>query len=135
MKRLLPSVLLIGLVFAGHTPNSLQTTEIATASTEPLDAARAVTIVAKSTPDRWNPTIPSVQRVAIQSTSTVASEAGSALAPSVEEIFAPSLPQKTEGPAQPRPSEAVGDDAMWVVVIRGASVHSGPSVSAPIISY
>ena len=24
---------------------------------------------------------------------------------------------------------------MWVVVIRGASVHSGPSVSAPIISY
>jgi hypothetical protein len=140
MKRLLLSVCLIGIVFAGHTPNSLQTTQIAPVSAEPIDAARGVTIVAKSTPDRWNRTNPSVQRIAFRSSSITdtpeaSSAKGSALVPSVDEIFAPALPQKTEAPAQPQPSEAVGDDAMWVVVIRGASVHSGPSVSAPIVSY
>jgi hypothetical protein len=140
MKRLLLSVCLIGLVFAGHTPNSLQTTQITPVSAEPLDAARTVTIVAKSTPDRWNRTNSNLQRIAFQSSSITdtpeaSSAKGSALVPSVEEIFAPSLLQKTETPAKPRPSEAVGDDAMWVVVIRGASVHSGPSVAAPIVSY
>jgi hypothetical protein len=139
MKRLLLSVCLIGLVFAGHTPNSLQTTQITPVSAEPR-AARTVTIVAKSTPDRWNRTNSNLQRIAFQSSSITdtpeaSSAKGSALVPSVEEIFAPSLPQKTETPAQPRPSEAVGDDAMWVVVIRGASVHSSPSVAAPIVSY
>jgi hypothetical protein len=140
MKRLLLSVCLVGIVFAGHTPNSLQMTQITPISAEPLDAARAVTIVAKSTPDRWNGTNPSVQRIAFRSSSITdtpeaSSAKGSALVPSVDEIFAPALPQKTEAPAQPQTSEAVGDDVMWVVVIRGASVHSGPSVSAPIVTY
>ena len=59
---------------------------------------------------------------------------GSAPAPSVKEIFAPSLPQKTEPAAQAETS-APNANAMWVVVIRSTPVHSGPSVSAPIVAY
>ena len=53
---------------------------------------------------------------------------GSAPVASVEEIFTPALPQKTEAREDRR-------DAMWVVVIRGAWMHSGPSVSAPIVGH
>ncbi|MGB0055350.1 MAG: hypothetical protein WBQ20_01040, partial [Methyloceanibacter sp.] len=78
MKRLLLSVCLIGLVFAGHTPNSLQTTQITPVSAEPR-AARTVTIVAKSTPDGWNRTISNLQCIAFQSSSiTDTPEASSA---------------------------------------------------------
>lgn len=138
MTRLLLSVCLVGIVFDGHAPNSLQTTQITTAAAERLDAERAVTIVPKSTPASWNRTNPNLQRVAFRSSadgSETATGNGSAPVPSVEEIFAPALPQKTEAPAQPAPSDATDANAIWVVVIRGTPVHSGPSVSAPIVSY
>ena len=44
--------------------------------------------------------------------------------PTLSESFAPS--------ASPVP-EVKNQEANWVVVIRGATVHSGPSVSAPIV--
>ena len=93
MKRLLLSVCLVGIVFAGHTPNSLQTTQITTASADPFDAARAVTIVRKSAPDRWNSASPqnfSVQRVALRSSDTpdLGTPKGSALVPSVGDLCA-----------------------------------------------
>jgi hypothetical protein len=123
--------------FAGHAPNSLQTTQITTASAERLDAERAVTIVPKSTPASWNRINPNLRRVAFRSFadgSETATGNGSVPAPSVEKIIAPALPQKTEAPAQPAPSDATDANAMWVVVIRVTPEHSGPSVSAPIVS-
>jgi len=139
MKRLLLSASLVGIVFAGHTHSS-QMMQVAPIGAEPLNAARAVSIVRKSAAlDRSNPQNLSVQRVAFRSSATTDSSdqgapKGSALVASVEEMFAPSLPQKTEVPAPPA-SEAVDENAMWVVVIRGAWMHSGPSVSAPMVGH
>ena len=48
MKRLLLSVCLIGTVFAGHSPNDLQSTQLATASIALLDAERAMTNARKT---------------------------------------------------------------------------------------
>jgi hypothetical protein len=61
MKRLLLSVCLVGIVFAGHAPNS---TQITTASAERLDAEHTVTIVPKSTPASRNRINPNLRRVA-----------------------------------------------------------------------
>jgi len=138
MKRLLLAVCLIGVVFAGHSPNDLQSTQLATPSIALLDAKRAMTTAPKTpapvTGERLVQQNANFERVPSADSSETVRANGSAPAPSVEGIFAPSLPQKTEPAAQPETS-APNVNAMWVVVIRGTPVHSGPSVSAPIVSY
>ena len=46
----------------------------------------------------------------------------------------PSTPDSSE-PSVPDVSEGSNEEANWVVVIRGATEHSGPSVSAPTVRY
>jgi hypothetical protein len=142
MKRLLLSVCLVGIVFVGRTPNDLQTTEYTIASTEAFDAERAVTVVRKSSPsviaERIVRQNPDLQRVAFRPSadgSQAAGVTGSTPAPSVAEIFAPSLLQKTNSGSKSEAPDGPDASAMWVVVIRGTPVHNGPSVSAPIFSY
>jgi len=138
MKRLLLSVCLIGTAFVGHSPNDLQSTQLATASIALLDADRAMTNARKTpapvTGKRFVQQNANFERVPSAYRSETVSASGSAPAPSVKEIFAPSLPQKTEPAAQAETS-APNANAMWVVVIRSTPVHSGPSVSAPIVAY
>jgi hypothetical protein len=83
-----------------------------------------------------------VERVAYRASATDPSQAtlkGSPLEPSVEEMFKPALLQTPESKApnadEANQDEAAGENAMWVKVIRGAMVHSGPSVSAPVVSH
>jgi hypothetical protein len=135
MKRLLLSACLVGVVFAGYSPNSLQTHQVtpAVAVADPGNE-RAVSIVPKSR---------NVQRVAYRPSATDASQQGalkgSPLEPTVEEMFKPALLQTPEGKApnkdEANQDEAADVNAMWVKVIRGAMVHSGPSVSAPVVSH
>ena len=129
---------LIGTVFAGHSPNGLQSTQLATATIALLDAERAMTNARKTpapvTGKRFVQQNANFERVPSAYSSETVSASGSAPGPSVKEIFAPSLPQKTEPAAQPETS-APNANAMWVVVIRSTPVHSGPSVSAPIVAY
>jgi Bacterial SH3 domain len=131
MKRLLLSACLVGVVFAGYSPSSLQTNQanqVTPAAADPGNE-RAVSIVPKSR---------TVERVAFRPSATDASQQatlkGSPLEPTVEEMFKPALLQNPEGKDENR-VEAADENAMWVKVIRGAMVHSGPSVSAPVVSH
>lgn len=135
MKRLLLSACLVGVVFAGYPPHPLQTNQVtpAVAVADPGNE-RAVSIVPKSR---------NVQRVAFRPSATDALQQatlkGSPLEPTVEEMFKPALLQIPEGKAPNKDGanqdEAADENAMWVKVIRGAMVHSGPSVSAPVVSH
>jgi Bacterial SH3 domain len=128
MKRLLLSACLVGVVFAGYSPNSLQTHQVTPAAANPGNE-RAVSIVPKSR---------TVERVAFRPSETGTSEQatlkGSPLEPTVEAMFKPALLQSPEGKDENR-VEAADENAIWVKVIRGAMVHSGPSVSAPVVSH
>lgn len=130
MKRLLLSVCLVGIVFAGNTPNALQTNPMTPAAAVPLNMVRAMFRAPQNL---------GVQRTALRSSAnTDNSEQGTpkgAPMASVEEVFAPALPQISEVPVPPQTSDVKEDDAIWVVVIRGVWMHSGPSVSAAIVSH
>jgi hypothetical protein len=129
MKRLLLSACLIGVVFAGYPPHSPQTNQANSATADPMTSERAVSIVPKNR---------TVQRIAFRPSATDGVEQatlkGSPLAPTVEEMFESALPQTSEAKDESK-DEAADKNAMWVKVIRGATVHSGPSVSAPVVSY
>jgi hypothetical protein len=129
MKRLLLSVCLVGVVFVGYPPKFPQTNQVPPATADSMTSERAVSIVPKSR---------IVQRVAYRSSATDTAEQatlkGSPLEPTVEEMFEPALPQTSEAKDESK-DEAADESAMWVKVIRGATVHSGPSVSAPVVSY
>jgi hypothetical protein len=131
MKRLLLSACLVGVVFAGYPPKFPQTDQVTPAAAPSLNAERAVSIVPKNR---------NMQRVAfspsaVTTTPEQGTLKGSPLAPTVEEIFEPALPQTPEAKKNESSDEAADENAMWVKVIRGATVHSGPSVSAPVVSY
>ena len=127
MKRLLLSACLVGVVFAGYPPKFPQTKSPPTADL--MTSERAVSIVPKSR---------IVQRVTYRPSATDTAEQatlkGSPLEPTVKEMFESALPPSSEAKDENK-DEAADENAMWVKVIRGATVHSGPSVSAPVVSY
>jgi hypothetical protein len=127
MKRLLLCACLVSVVFAGYPPKFPQTNQVTPPTADPMTSERAVSIVPKNR---------IVQRVAYRPSATDSVEQatlkGSPLEPTVEEMFEPALPQASEAKDE---NEAADENAMWVKVIRGATVHSGPSVSAPVVSY
>jgi SH3 domain-containing protein len=129
MKRVLLSVCLVGVVFAGYPPKFPETTQSTPATADPMTSERAVSIVPKSRIVQGVGYRPSATDTAEQATLK-----GSPLEPTVEEMFEPALPQSSEAKDQNK-DEAADENAMWVKVIRGATVHSGPSVSAPVVSY
>jgi hypothetical protein len=131
MKRLLLSACLIGLVFAGYNPPPQTTTHPGTAEAEPLGAALAARPVSGGVSYQAKSQYPGFQRVALRSAAAGAMQADGTPVASVDELFAPALAPAAKTPA-PQPSEAVDQNAMWVVVIRGAWAHSAPSVSSPL---
>lgn len=135
MKRLLLSVCLVGVVFAGNTrsPQSMQEP----LATQPLNVARAASVPgggsdqAKSQPAGF-------QRVALSSPAVGALQPGSTPAANIDELFAPALPQVASREEDAKASDdpkLIDESAMWVVVIRGAWMHSGPSVSTPVVGH
>jgi hypothetical protein len=101
-----------------------------------MTSERAVSIVPKNR---------TVQGIAFRPSATDSMEhatlKGSPLAPTVEKMFESALPQTSEAKEPTSEAkdeskdEAADESAMWVKVIRGATVHNGPSVSAPVVSY
>ncbi|MGB2932408.1 MAG: SH3 domain-containing protein [Methyloceanibacter sp.] len=135
MKRLLLSLGLVGIVFAGHAPSAIQTQQNFSDVAKQIPAPRAVALAsdrtraAESVWGQSNLQRLGVQPIALRSTDNHAQWAGLPEA-SVEEIFAQVLPRTAS-----RSTEASDENAMWVVVIRGAWLHSGPSVAAPIVGH
>ena len=135
MKRLLLSACLVGVVFAGHTnpPQSMQ----GQLASEPRNVARAATPISGGVSDRAKSQYPGLQRVALRSPAIWALQADGTPVASIDELFAPALPQtvKPEEDAKASDARLVDESAMWVVVTRGAWVHSGPSVSSPVVGH
>ena len=128
MKRLLLSLCLVGAVFPGHTRLALQTGP-PTSVEQPIEAravfALAGTAVLGSMPQ---PPDSGVEHTAVQSFAMVGRDAQAITSGSGDKQQAP-LPTPGAG-LEPSKSP---EPANWVVVIRGATVHSGPSISAPIV--
>jgi len=139
MKRLLLSLWLVGAAFPGHTPILLQASQSPPASAEQLVTAQTASptpSLAMLEPTRMpEPQHSGVERAAVRTqamqpmTDPLADakiEHPPVSLPSTEETHESSWPPVTEGK---------GEEAIWVVVIRGATVHSDPSVSAPTIRF
>jgi hypothetical protein len=134
MKRLLLSVCLVGVVFAGqtHSPQSTQDVAIAPKS---LNVARVTSV---NVSDRAKSKYPGLQHVALRSPVVGALQADGSPVASVDELFAPALPQvgKSEKDAKAwDDGRLVDESVMWVVVTRGAWMHSGPSVATPVVGH
>jgi hypothetical protein len=129
MKRLLLSACIVGVVFAGHT-NSPQ----GQFASEPLNVAVAAIPVSGGVSSRAKSRYPGLHQVALRSPAVGALQADGTPVASIDDLFAPALPQAAKFPA-PLPSEASDESAMWVVVIRGAWAHNGPSVSSPLAGH
>lgn len=131
MKRLLLSACIVGVVFAGHT-NSPQGQFVS----EPLNLAIAAPPVSGGVSSRAKSQYPGLQQVALRSPAVGALQADGTPVASIDDLFAPALPQAAK-PEVAKASDArlVDESAMWVVVTRGAWMHSGPSVSTPVVGH
>ena len=120
-RRLLLSLCVVGAVFSGHTPNLLQTQTPSVSAERPVTARASARLpdhlMLKSTPEAR----PWFEHV---TPSTSVQPGNGQSAP---------LPTTSEGTETTAPSPP--EEVNWVVVIRGATVHSGPSVSAPIVRF
>jgi len=132
MKRLLLSLCIVGAVFPGHTPDLLQT------RSSPVTAERVVAaLVSARLPDpatqgSTQEPRPWFERVAVRSRAMTGEDTPSTSLPPRDSQSAP-LPTTSEGSDTTPPSSP--EEANWVVVIRWATVHSGPSVSAPTVRF
>jgi hypothetical protein len=135
MKRLLLSLWLVGAVFPGHTPNLLQT-QSHPASVERLVEARAgAPLPALATPEFMPESQPSGVEP-VRSLAMTGQDTQSITLPRRDNQRAP-LPTTGDSSEPSGPPVAEGDnkEAIWVVVIRWATVHSDPSVSAPTVRF
>src|SRR5262245_17013373 len=132
MKRLLLSLCIVGAVFSGQPSHLLQ---IQSPPATPKRAIEAQALARlpdhlrlKSTPESG----PWFEQVAVRSPAMTREDTPSPGLPPVDSQSAP-LPSTPEGsePAVPLTPEEMS----WVVVIRFATVHSGPSVSAPTVRF
>ena len=132
MKRLLLSACIVGIVFAGHF-NSPQGQFVS----DPLDVAVAAPPVSGGVSSRAKSRYPGLQQVALRSPAVGALQADGTPVASIDDLFAPALPQagKPKGDAKASDGRLVDESAMWVVVTRGAWMHSGPSVSTPVVGH
>ena len=132
MKRLLLSACIVGVVFAGHT-NSPQ----GQFASEPLNVADAVTPVSGGVSSRAKSQYPGLQQVALRSSAVGAVQVDGTPVASIDDLFAPALPQAAKPEEDSKASDArlVDETAMWVVVTRGAWMHSGPSVATPVVGH
>ena len=133
MKRLLLSACLVGVVFAGHTHSPPQGQFVS----EPLNVAVAAPPVSGGVSSRAKSQYPGLQQVALRSPAVGAVQADGTPVASIDDLFAPALPQaaKPEEDAKASDARLVDESAMWVVVTRGAWMHSGPSVATPVVGH
>ena len=133
MKRLLLSLCVVGAAFPGHSRLVLQTAQGPPASVEQLVEAQAVSAlpdlaVLESMPQLQHSRVEqtTIRSLAIvnQDTQSISEDNQGAPLPPPGENSEPSAPPVPES-----------EEANWVVVIRGATVHSGPSVSAPTVRF
>jgi Bacterial SH3 domain len=138
MKRLLLSLCLVGAVFPGHTRHVLETAQAPPASINQYVEARAVS--PSTSPAMLNsiPQLPNsgIEPVAVRSLAMTGDDTQSTTPPS-EDIQKAPLPTTGESSetSVPLTPEGKNPEAIWVVVILGATVHSGPSVSTDIVRY
>ena len=135
MKRLLLSACLVGILFAGlpPSPKSMQCEPAG----EPLKVADAATPVSGGVSSRAKSQYPGLQQVALRSPAVGALQADGTPVASIDDLFAPALPQAAKPGEDAKASDArlVDESAMWVVVTRGAWMHSGPSVATPVVGH
>ena len=135
MKRLLLSACLVGVMFAGlpPSPNSMQ----ADPASEPPNVADAATPVSGGVSSRAKSQYPGLQQVALRSPAVGALQADGTPVASIDDLFAPALPQAAKPGDDAKASDArlADEGAMWVVVTRGAWMHSGPSVATPVVGH
>jgi SH3 domain-containing protein len=130
MKRLLLSLCLVGVAFSGHKPLAIQIVQDPLPSIRQLVEARVVSPPVRPTMPELLPTSGSVQMAA----RSPAMEDSQSIAPPRGDMQGEPLPtgESSEPSATPVP-DPEQHEANWVVVIRWATVHSRPSVSAPIV--
>jgi hypothetical protein len=137
MKRLLLSLWLVGVVFSGHTPNLLQpqsppvSTDVEARAALPIPGSSR--LVPTSMP---GPQYSGVERVTVRSLAMMRQDTPTTppLRDGQIRNSPASLPNTEESSVVPAP-EGKNEEAIWVSVIRGATVHSGPSVSAPTVRF
>lgn len=129
MKRLLLSLGLVGIVFAGHTPSPIYSRD----TTPAAPKERAALKLADRTEDAtWDQ--PKLQGLPLQRVALRAGEPQPDGLPeaNVKDIFTPALAPVLNRDKKSKQSQA---NALWVVVTRGAWMHKGPSVSTPIVGH
>jgi hypothetical protein len=134
MKRLLLSLSLVGAVFPGYPPTLPQTMQSA-ASAEQLFGARAAPGSGrlKSPQSALGAQHSGVEQVAVRSPTAMLDAATPRLGDG--RIKSPSAPLPSTLAAEPPLPQGNNGEAIWVEVIRGATVHSGSSVSAPRVRF
>jgi hypothetical protein len=129
-RRLLLSLCIVGAVFSGHPSHLLQTQSPSATAKRIIEAQAPARLpdhlILKSTPE------PGFEQVAVRSPETTEEDTPSTSLPPGDSQSAP-LPTTREGSESMEP--LTPEEANWVVVIRFATVHSGPSVSAPTIRF
>jgi hypothetical protein len=126
MKRVLLSLGLVGIVFAGSPPSPIYSRD-----TTPEERA-ALKVVDRAEDATWDQ--PKLQGLPLQRVALRSGEPQPDGLPeaNVKDIFKPALAPVLNREEKSAESEA---NALWVVVTRGAWMHKGPSVSTPIAGH
>jgi hypothetical protein len=132
MKRLLLSLCIVGAVFSGHPSYPLQIQGPSATPKRLVEAQASVRLpdplMARPTPE----SPPWFEHVAVRSLAMPREDTPSTSLPPGDSQSAP-LPNIREGSESTEP--LTPEEMSWVVVIRFANVHSGPSVSAPTVRF
>ncbi len=132
MKRLLLSLGLVGIVFAGHPPSQIYSRDTTPAAPKERAALKVVDRADDGTWDQPNLQRLAVQPVALRAPAAAAQQPDGLPEANVKDIFTPALAPVLNREEKSEQSEA---NALWVVVTRGAWMHKGPSVSTPIVGH
>src|SRR6476659_6001192 len=128
MKRLLLSLCLVGAVFPGHTRLALQTAQGPPTSVEqqPIEARAVFALPGTAVLGSIRqPPDPGVEHTAVQSFAMVGRDMQAITSGSGDKQQAPlPTPGASLEPSESPVNEGESEEANWVVVIRGATVHS-----------
>jgi hypothetical protein len=132
MKKLLLSLGLVGIVFAGHTPSPNYSRDTTPAAPNERAALKVFDRAETATWDQPNLQRLAVQPVALRAPAAAPQQPDGLPEANVKDIFTPALAPVLNREEKSEQSEA---NALWVVVTRGAWMHKGPSVSTPIVGH
>jgi hypothetical protein len=135
MKRLLLSLCLVGAVFSGHPRHVLETAQRPPTSINIVEARAVAPLpMPESLPQ---PPKSGVEQANVQSLAMTRESTQPNTVPrrDIQKAPSPTTPGESFEPSASPAPEGEDQEALWVVVIRGATVHSGPSVSAPTVRF